>query len=174
MNWLDNVSSDLDQPIAAACLMHGHWLHALNPFSEPVMCRVVMDVAEPRVVAAQVIAQTGIQGPHAGQDLDSAELEDLTAAMLAQEVHRSPSAWGLSPCAKLPAWARPSFSERQIEELERLQGYLADAEDEGIDDVLLLRDDFLRGIGMSDHDMYRAMRQPEHGALPRRGGRLAS
>lgn len=172
MNWLDNVSSDLDQPIAAACLMHGHWLHALNPFSEPVMCRVVMDVAEPRVVAAQVIAPG--QGAHTGQHLGSAELEDLSAAMLAQEVHRSPAAWGLSPCARLPAWARPSFSERQIEELERLQGYLADAEEDGIDDVLLLRDDFLRGIGMSDHDMHRAMRQPEHGTLPRRGGRLSS
>lgn len=172
MNWLDNVSSDLDQPIAAACLMHGHWLHALNPFSEPVMCRVVMDVAEPRVVAAQVIAPG--QGAHTGQHLGSAELEDLSAAMLAQEVHRSPAAWGLSPCARLPAWARPSFSERQIEELERLQGYLEEAEEDGIDDVLLLRDDFLRGIGMSDHDMHRAMRQPEHGTLPRRGGRLSS
>ena len=168
MNWLDNVSSDLDQPIAAACLMHGHWLHPLNPFSEPVMCRVVMDVAEPRVVAAQVIA------PGQVQHLGSAELEDLNTAMLAQDVHRSPTAWGLSLCAKLPGWARPSFSERQIEELERLQGYLSEAEDEDIDNVLLLRDDFLRGIGMSDHDMYRAVRQPEHGTAPRRGGRLAS
>ena len=168
MNWLDNVSSELDQPIAAACLMHGHWLHPLNPFSEPVMCRVVMDVAEPRVVAAQVIE------PGQVQHLGSAELEDLNAAMLAQDVHRSPAAWGLSPCAKLPSWARPSFSERQIEELERLQGYLSDADEDDIDNVLLLRDDFLRGIGMSDHDMYRAVRQPEHGTAPRRGGRLAS
>lgn len=168
MNWLDNVSSDLDQPIAAACLMHGHWLHPLNPFSEPVMCRVVMDVAEPRVVAAQVIE------PGQVQHLGNAELEDLNAAMLAQDVHRSPAAWGLSPCAKLPSWARPSFSERQIEELERLQGYLSDADEDDIDNVLLLRDDFLRGIGMSDHDMYRAVRQPEHGTAPRRGGRLAS
>ncbi len=168
MNWLDNVSSDLDQPISAACLMHGHWLHPLNPFSEPVMCRVVMDVAEPRVVAAQVIE------PGQAQHLGSAELEDLNAAMLAQDVHRSPAAWGLSPCAKLPAWARPSFSERQIEELERLQGYLSEADEDDIGAVLLLRDDFLRGIGMSDHDMYRAVRQPEHGTAPRRGGRLAS
>lgn len=168
MNWLDNVSSDLDQPIAAACLMQGHWLHALNPFSEPVMCRVVMDVAEPRVVAAQVIE------PGRVQHLDSAELEDLHTAMLAQDVHRNPAAWGLSPCAKLPAWARPSFSERQIEELERLQGYLCEADDEAIGDVMLLRDHFLRGIGMSDHDMHRAVRQPEYGTLPRRGGRLAS
>lgn len=169
MNWLDNVSSDLDQPISAACLMQGHWLHALTPFSQPVMCRVVMDVAEPRVVAAQVIT------PGQVQHLGSAELEDLNAAMLAQDVHRSPAAWGLSACARLPAWARPSFSERQIEELERLQGYLADAaEDDDIDAVLLLRDDFLRGIGMTDHDMYRAVRQPVHGLVPRRGGRVTS
>ena len=166
MNWLDNVSSDLDQPISAACLMQGHWLHALNPHTEPVMCRIVLDVAEPRVVAAQVIE------PGQVQHLDGAALEDLSTALLAQDVHRQPQAWGLSPCDRLPTWARPSFSERQIEELERLQGYLADAdEDDDIDAVLLLRDDFLRGLGMTDHDMYRAVRQPEHGAPPRRGGR---
>ncbi|MCH8181252.1 MAG: hypothetical protein IIA02_15950 [Proteobacteria bacterium] len=167
MNWLDNVSSDLDQPIAAACLMQGHWLHALGPFSPPVMCRIVLDVADPRVVAAQVVT------PGQMQHLDSDALADLSAALLAQEVHRSPAAWGLSPCARLPAWARPSFSERQIEELERLQGYLEEVEDDGIDDVLLLRDDFLRGLGMSDHDMHRAVRQAQGGAH-RRGGRLAS
>ena len=78
MNWFDNVSSDCDQPIAAACLMHGHWRHQRNPFTDPVLCRVVLDVAEPRVVAAQVIEHGMVE------DLDSTELEDLTQALVSQ------------------------------------------------------------------------------------------
>ena len=50
MNWFDNVSSDRDQPIAPACLFQGHWRHRLHAHGELVLCRVVMDVAEPRVV----------------------------------------------------------------------------------------------------------------------------
>ena len=64
MNWFDNVSSDCDQPIAAACLMHGHWRHQRNPFTAPVLCRVVLDVAEPRVVAAQVIDELADAAEH--------------------------------------------------------------------------------------------------------------
>lgn len=168
MIWFDNVSSDCDQPIAAACLVQGHWRHPLNPFSDPVLCRVALDVAEPRVVAAQVIEPGRIE------DLSGAELEDLSASLIAQDVHRQPTAWGLSPCAKLPAWARPSFSEQQIEELERLQGYLIEASEDDVESVLRLRDDFLRGIGMTDRDMYRAVRQPDHSHGHRKGGRMSS
>ena len=170
MNWFDNVSSDCDQPIAAACLMHGHWRHQRNPFTDPVLCRVVMDVAEPRVVAAQVIEHGMVE------DLESSELEDLTQVLVSQDVHRQARAWGFSACIRLPTWARPSFSEDQIEELERIEGYLIDAEsDESVETVLAVRDEFLKGIGMTHRDMYRAVRQPQHGLSNRKGGRgLAS
>ena len=168
MNWFDNVSSNRDQPIAAARLVQGHWLHRLSPYTDPVLCRVVLDVAEPRVVAAQVIE------PGQLEDLGLSELEDLTAAMLAQEVHLQPAAWGLARCATLPAWAHPSFNEDQIAELERIEGYLVEASEDTIESVLQLRDEFLRGIGMADHDICRAARPPQHGQGYRKGSRLTN
>ena len=168
MNWFDNVSSDCDQPIAAACLMQGHWRHRRNPFTAPVLCRVVLDVAEPRVVAAQVIEHGMVE------DLESSELEDLTQVLVSQDVHRQARAWGFTPCNRLPTWARPSFTESQIEELERIEGYLIDASDDTIDDVLHLRDEFLRGIGMTDQDVMRASRSPEQPPCGRKGGRLVN
>jgi hypothetical protein len=168
MNWFDNVSSDCDQPIAAACLMQGHWRHQRNPYTAPVLCRVVLDVAEPRVVAAQVIEHGMVE------DLDSSELEDLTQVLVSQDVHRQPQAWGFSHCSRLPTWARPSFTDSQIEELERIEGYLIDASEETIDDVLQLRDEFLRGIGMTDQDVMRAARSCEQGPIGRKGSRLVN
>ena len=75
MNWFDNVSSDSDQPIAPACLFEGHWRHRLHPYGEPMLCRVVIDVADARVVAAQLIDH-GLC-----EDLGSGILEDLTQAL---------------------------------------------------------------------------------------------
>ncbi len=166
MNWFDNVSSDSDQPIAPACLYQGHWRHRMHAYGEPLLCRVVMDVAEPRVVAAQVL-EHGLS-----EDLDDSALQALNQVMLDQEVHHRPSAWGFTECPMLPTWAKPTFSDRQIEELERLQDYLMEVPDEAVDSVLLLRDQFLQGIGMTPHDVNRAMRQSyEHGTGSRKGGR---
>lgn len=166
MNWFDNVSSDSDQPIAPACLYQGHWRHRLHAYGDKVLCRVVIDVAEPRVVAAQVVENGLIE------DLESSTLEDLNQVMLAQEVHLNPTAWGLAACAMLPSWSKPTFTESQIGELERIQGYLIEASEESVDSVLKLRDQFLQGIGMTDRDVHRAVRQSnEYGKLPRKGGR---
>lgn len=169
MNWFDNVSSDSDQPIAPACLYQGHWRHRLHAYGDKVLCRVVIDVAEPRVVAAQVV-ENGLT-----EDLDGGVLEDLNQVMQAQDVFDCPTAWGFTACAMLPVWAKPTFSESQIGELERIQGYLIEASeesDESVESVLKLRDQFLQGIGMTDRDVYRAVRQSnEYGKVPRKGGR---
>lgn len=165
MNWFDNVSSDSDQPIAPARLLQGHWRHPPHPFAAPVLCRVVIDAAEPRVVAAQYIEHGTTR------DLGSSALEELSQAMLKLDVHDQPSAWGFSPCSMLPQWARPTFSEKQIEELERIEGYMVEASEENFDSVLQLRDEFLRGIGLTDRDIYRAVRQPQQGQVNRKGGR---
>ncbi len=157
MNWFGNISSDSDQPIAAACLMQGHWRHRPHPYAEPVLCRVVIDVAEPRVVAAQFLSD-GI-----AEDLDDGALDDLTQSFVRQDVMYNPSAWGFTPCNVLPGWARPSFSEQQIEELKRIEGYLIEATDDNIDEVLRVRDEFLRGIGVTDHHLARASGEPEYG-----------
>jgi hypothetical protein len=167
MNWFDNVSSDSDQPIAPARLMEGHWRHRLHPLADPVLCRVVMDTLEPRVVAAQVI-EHGIP-----EDLGSSVLEQLTHALVTLEVHHQPLAWGLNSCDLLPAWARPTFSERQIEELERIEGYLVEApDDDSVDEVLKLRDAFLKGIGMTERHVCKAVRQPHYGQVGGKGTRV--
>ena len=168
MNWFDNVSSDCDRPIAAACLMQGHWQHRPHPHAEPALCRVVIDVAGPRVVAAQAI-DNGLT-----HDLGGSELEDLNLALVAQDVFFNPAAWGFMPCARLPGWARPSFTEGQIEELERIEGYLVEATDDTIESVLQLREEFLRGTGLTDQAMARAVRQLEHAQVGRKGGRVVN
>lgn len=156
MNPFGNISSDSDQCVAPARLVTGHWLHPLYPHGDPVLCQVVIDLAEPRVVAAQAI-ENGI-----AHDMDSSALEALGQILIAQEVHYQPSMWGFTPCAMLPVWARPTFSESQIEELERIQGYLIEAPDDKVETVLKLRDAFLQGLGVTDRHMYRAVREPGH------------
>ncbi len=169
MNWFGNISSDSDQPVSAACLMQGHWRHRPHPYAEPMLCRVVIDVDEPRVVAAQFLSD-GV-----AEDLDDSALDELTQEFVKQDVMFNPSAWGFSPCNVLPAWARPSFSDQQIEELKRIEGYLIEATDDTIDAVLHLRDEFLRGIGVTDHHLARASGEPEYGAtVMTKGSRLLS
>ena len=79
MNWFDNVSSDSDQPIAPACLYQGHWRHRLHAYGDKVLCRVVIDVAEPRVVAAQVIENGLVEDLDAGTLVPSVFVVDETA-----------------------------------------------------------------------------------------------
>jgi len=166
MNWFDNVSSDSDHLIAPARLLEGHWRHRLHPAADPVLCRVVLDAAAPRIVAAQLIEHGQ------AEDLGPSILEDLAHTMLALEVHRYPSGWGFKACAVLPAWARPTFSDDQITELERIEGYLMEASEDQFEAVLELRDEFMRNIGVTDLHLYKAARQPQpQQAGSRRGGR---
>jgi len=79
---------------------------------------------------------------------------------------------GFTPCNLLPAWAKPSFSDSQIEELERIDGYLVEASEETIEDVLQLREDFLKAIGMTDQHILRAARSAEPEPVCRKGLKL--
>lgn len=168
MQRFSNVSTDCDQPIAPASLYQGHWRFRLHPYGDELLCRVVFDIAEPRVVSAQVIEHS------LPQDLGNTALEDLTAEMVAKEVHFQPTAWGLSPCATMPGWATPTFSESQIDELQRLKGYLIEASEDNIDGLLQLRDDFLRALGMTTHDACKALREAKNAHGPRKQGRLVN
>jgi hypothetical protein len=157
-----NISSNSDQWVAPARLYVGHWRHPMHAHGEPVLCQVVIDAAESRLVAAQV-AEHGV-----AREADRRMLHTLDKVLRAQDVYDQPSAWGFTPCTMLPVWARPSFSESQIEELERIQGYLIEASDDTVDTVLQLRDAFLKGIGVTERHMCRAVREggrylPKHG-----------
>ena len=104
-----NISSDSDQWDAPARLYVGHWRHPMHAHGEPVLCQVVIDAAEPRLVAAQV-AEHGV-----AREADRRMLHTLDKVLRAQDVYDQPSAWGFTPCTVLPAWVRPTFSESQIE-----------------------------------------------------------
>jgi hypothetical protein len=158
-----NISSDSDHWVAPARLVVGHWRHPLHAHGTPVLCEVVIDLAEPRVVAAQVV-QHGV-----ARDADRRMLHTLDKVLRAQNVYDQPSAWGFAPCTMLPDWARPTFSESQIEELERIQGYLIEAPEHQVDTVLEVRDAFLQGIGVTERHMHRAVREP--GRYLPKGGR---
>ena len=113
----------------------------------------MIDAAEPRLVAAQV-AEHGV-----AREADRRMLHTLDKVLRAQDVYDQPSAWGFTPCTVLPAWVRPTFSESQIEELQRIQGYLIEAPEHKVDTVLEVRDAFLQGIGVTDRHMCRAVRE---------------
>ena len=92
-------------------------------------------------------------------EADRRMLHTLDKVLRAQDVYDQPSAWGFTPCTVLPAWVRPTFSESQIEELQRIQGYLIEAPEHKVDTVLEVRDAFLQGIGVTDRHMCRAVRE---------------
>lgn len=148
-----NISSDSDQWVAPARLYVGHWRHPLHAHGKPVLCQVVIDAADSRLVAAQV-AEHGV-----AREADRRMLHTLDKALRAQNVYDQPSAWGFTLCTVLPVWARPSFSESQIEELERIQGYLIEAPEHQVDTVLEVRDAFLQSIGVTERHMCRAVRE---------------
>ncbi len=148
-----NISSDSDQWVAPARLYVGHWRHPMHAHGEPVLCQVVIDAAEPRLVAAQV-AEHGV-----AREADRRMLHTLDKVLRAQDVYDQPSAWGFTPAPCCPPGCAPTFSESQIEELERIQGYLIEAPEHKVDTVLEVRDAFLQGIGVTDRHMCRAVRE---------------
>src|SRR3989338_6195291 len=107
-----NISSDSDQWVAPARLYVGHWRHPIHAdgerwgapaglkaghrrrpmpaHGEPVLCQVVIDAAEPRLVAAQV-AEHGV-----AREADRRMLHTLAKVLRAQDVYDQPSAWGFT------------------------------------------------------------------------------
>ena len=76
--------------------------------------------------------------------------------------------WGRGRHSGMPFWLG---AHGQIAELERIQGYLIEASEDTVDSVLMLRDEFLNNIGVTDRHMYRAVRQAPQGPYQRKSGR---
>jgi len=83
-------------------LYSGYWNHLFGPGSAETRCRIVIDVASKKLVAAQ--AFDGLKWV----DLRSTERADLAESLFeANEVSKAPKDWSLSPIASLPEWASP-------------------------------------------------------------------
>ncbi|UIF89286.1 hypothetical protein [Cupriavidus sp. UYPR2.512] len=106
-------------------LYQGTWSHLFGPGRAETQCRIVVDVANDKLVAAQ--ASDGLKWV----DLSAADMNDLAASLFdANDVCDDPTEWDLSPIAELPEWASP----REIDpnhaeiaaELDRLRSVAPD------------------------------------------------
>ncbi|MGF6603992.1 hypothetical protein P3T23_008747 [Paraburkholderia sp. GAS448] len=93
-------------------LFAGNWNHLFGPGRAETECRIVIDVANDKLVAAQ--AFDGLKWV----DLCSAERADLAESLfVANEVSKAPEDWSLSPIASFPQWASP----REVPEQRRVE-----------------------------------------------------
>lgn len=83
-------------------LFEGEWNHLFGPGRAETRCRIVVDVASDKLVAAQ--AFDGVKWV----DLSRAEREDLADSLFnANEISVAPEQSGLSSVGSLPPWAPP-------------------------------------------------------------------
>lgn len=81
-------------------LYAGNWNHLFGPGRTETQCRIVVDVANDTLVAAQ--AFDGLKW----FDLSSPERVDLAESLFeVNEVSKCPGAWKLSPIREFPHWA---------------------------------------------------------------------
>ncbi|WP_241019529.1 hypothetical protein [Burkholderia sp. Ac-20345] len=89
-------------------LFEGNWNHLFGPGRAETQCRIVVDVANDKLVAAQ--AFDGLKWV----DLSAAEKAHLAESVLeVNEVSDDPEVWGLSPIGSLPHWA-PGGESREL------------------------------------------------------------
>lgn len=78
----------------------GEWMHLFGVGSTETRCRIVIDLAQPKLIAAQ--EWTGLKFEH----IRSARLEDLADSVLnANEAQTDPTEWGLDLTDEVPEWA---------------------------------------------------------------------
>lgn len=89
-------------------LFTGNWNHLFGPGRAETRCRIVVDVASDKLVAAQ--AFDGLKWI----DLQSAERADLAESLFeANDVSKAPKDWGLLAISTLPEWATPQEMQGQ-------------------------------------------------------------
>jgi len=81
-------------------LYSGQWNHLFGPGKAETECEIVVDVIDPKLVAAR--AKNGLRWI----PLSAAEMADLSESLFqANEIHQSPDDWDLAPAVALPGWA---------------------------------------------------------------------
>ncbi|ABO60427.1 hypothetical protein Bcep1808_7552 (plasmid) [Burkholderia vietnamiensis G4] len=93
-------AAKLDRNLLEARLFEGEWSHLFGPGRAETQCRIVVDVANDKLVSAQAFdGQKWV-------DLSSAEREDVAESLFdGNDVSASPRDWNLSPIESLPQWA---------------------------------------------------------------------
>jgi hypothetical protein len=90
-------------------LFEGVWEHNFGPWYTSPHCRVVVDLATDRLLAAQ------ISNDRSWVDLASVEKDELAELLFKESgVSQSPKKWGLSPIALLPQWASPGGTRMSV------------------------------------------------------------
>ncbi|WP_186214559.1 hypothetical protein [Burkholderia gladioli] len=90
------------QGLQGLSLFTGGWTHMFGPSRTETQCRIVIQPAEHKLVAAQ--AFDGLKWI----DLTRAEMKDLSASLFdANNVDEDPQSFDLSAVTALPDWAQP-------------------------------------------------------------------
>ena len=95
----------------------GDWMHLFGPGMRETRCRIVIDLEQSKMVAAQ--EWTGLKF----EDIRGASLDDLAESVIdANEAHLDPVAHGLETTFELPQWATGVESQSGSSEDAREQG----------------------------------------------------
>ncbi|MGU4702483.1 hypothetical protein K6L09_38120 [Burkholderia cepacia] len=112
--WVNETFADqFPNTVLSPRLFEGNWNHLFGPGRAETQCRIVVDVANDQLVAAQ--AYDGLKWIA----LSQAEKDDVSESLFgANDVSEDPEEWDLSPIESLPQWATD-------EKLQKSAGQLA-------------------------------------------------
>lgn len=103
-------ADDAGRKLAEVRLFEGNWNHLFGPGNAETECRIVVDVVNDTLVAAQ--AHDGLKW----FDLSSAERADLAESLFdANDVCKNPGDWALVEIDGLPNWAQPEKEGKRPE-----------------------------------------------------------
>ncbi|WP_425952943.1 hypothetical protein [Ralstonia pseudosolanacearum] len=127
VNWA--FGDQFEHVVLKARLYEGNWSHTFGPGRAETQCRIVVDVANDKLIAAQ--AFDGLKWV----DLSKAEQDDLADSLFdANDVSDAPDDWELTLIESPPQWAFPG--ELLLEGSED-HGRLSDSGDRAV--ILRLR-----------------------------------
>ena len=89
----------------------GDWMNLFGPGSKETRCRIVIDLEQSTLIAAQ--EWTGLKF----EDVLGNRLEGLADSVLgANEAHDNPADWGLEVSVAMPDWAGPVMAQGKVAE----------------------------------------------------------
>lgn len=101
VDWVNDAFGEQFRIVALEPrLYEGTWGHLFGPGRAETQCRIVVDVTNDKLIAAQ--ASDGLKW----RDLSAGEMDDLATSLFdANDVSDDPTEWDLSPIVAPPEWA---------------------------------------------------------------------